>query len=54
MPNPDKPDGPVVVLIRPRVYKPGQYEMNKLIKVYTMMASLMQRDNDNLAICGQV
>lgn len=54
MPLPDTPDAPMVVLIRPRVYKPGQYDMNKLIKVYTMMASLLQRDNDNLAISGQV
>lgn len=54
MPFTDKPDGPIVVLIRPRVYKPGQFEMSKIIKVYTMMASLLQRDNDNFAISGQV
>lgn len=54
MPFPDKPDGPIVVLIRPRVYKPGQFEMTKIVKVYTMMASLLQRDNDNFAISGQV
>lgn len=54
MPFPDKPDGPIIVLIRPRVYKAGQFNMNKIIKVYTMMASLLQRDNDNFAISGQL
>lgn len=54
MPFTDTPDGPTIILARPRVYKPGQFEMSKIIKLYTMIASLLQRDNDNFNISGQV
>lgn len=54
LPSTDKPDGPKVLLVRMCVYKQSQFDVNKIIKVYTMIADILTRDNDNYAISGQM
>lgn len=54
LPTTDKPDGPKVLLARMGVYKQGQFDVHKIIKVYTMIADILTRDDDNYAISGQM
>lgn len=42
------------MIIRPFVYKPAQFEMAQILKVYTMIADILSRDDDDFNIKGQV
>lgn len=54
LPITDKPDGPATILIRTGIYEPYELKSEDLIKVYTMIADILTRDNDNLVISGEV
>lgn len=42
------------MLIRPFVYNPGQFDMAQILKVYTMIADILCRDDDVFNVKGQV
>lgn len=54
LPLTDKPDGPTTILVRTGIYAPGELKSEDLIKVYTMIADVLTRDNDNLVISGEM
>lgn len=42
------------MMIRPFVYKPGQFDIAQILKVYTMIADVLCRDDDDFNVKGQV
>lgn len=53
LPLTDKPDSPVLVMIRPGVYDPKVHSIQNVMKVSSMIGDLIMRDNDQLGIAGQ-
>lgn len=53
LPLSNEPGGPRVLIIRMFVYKPGQLKISSMLKVFTMIAEILIRDDDNFAISGQ-
>lgn len=53
LPLTDKPDSPVIIMIRPGVYDPKKYTIQDVMKVSTMINDILMRDNDQLGIAGQ-
>lgn len=54
LPKPAKSDDPVTILIRPGVYSAREFTPADLIKIHTMVADVLIRDNDNFVIGGEV
>lgn len=54
LPKPAKSDDPITILIRPGCYSPREFTPADLIKIHTMIADVLIRDNDNFVIGGEV
>lgn len=54
LPLTDKPDSPVLIMIRPGVYDPKKYSIQDVMKVSYMIGDILMRDNDQLGVAGQV
>lgn len=52
LPTSNEPGGPRVLIIRMFVYKPGQFKIASLLRVFTMVTEILTRDDDNFAISG--
>lgn len=54
MPLIEKPNSPVLTLIRPGAYDPNQFSLSEVFKISTMVQDIMMRENDNYCIVGEI
>lgn len=49
-----KPDGPLILVIRPGSYDPDKYHIEEIIRVFMLINDLLLVENDNLTVVGSL